>query len=69
MRNIDICFTLNLPKYLVANKKPHSSPKRKVGSHNLLTITFLPSKGIGERISMGMITEREGMSINKKGIA
>jgi hypothetical protein len=57
MRNIDICFILKLPKYLVAYKKPHSSPKRKVGFQNLLTITFLPGKVIGERISEGMIAE------------
>jgi hypothetical protein len=39
------------------NKKPHSSPQRKVGFQNLLTITFLPGKVIGERISEGMIAE------------
>ena len=38
-----------------------------MGFQNLLTITFPPSKGDGERISMGMITEWEGMSRVKKG--
>jgi len=46
-------------------KKPHPCFK-KWGSKSPYH-TFPPSKGIGERISMGMIPEWEGMSISKKG--
>jgi hypothetical protein len=38
MRNIDICFTLNLPKYLVAYKNPTSHLRNgvsKTPSHDL----------------------------------
>jgi hypothetical protein len=49
----------------VRQKKPHSSPSRKVGSQILLTITFLPSKGIGELKSIGMITKWGRKSIEK----
>jgi hypothetical protein len=40
-----------------------------MGFQNLLTITFLPGKVIGERISEGILTEWEGMSTSKKGKA
>jgi len=51
---------------IIPRKKPHSSPKRKVGFQKLQAITFLPGKVIGERISGGIITEWEGMSTGKK---
>jgi hypothetical protein len=42
---------------------------QEMGSQNLLTITFLPGKVIGELNSEGIITKWEGMSRVKKGKA
>jgi hypothetical protein len=38
---------------------------QEMGFQNLLTLAFLPSKGIGERISKGILTEWAGKSTSK----
>jgi len=40
-----------------------------MGFQNLLSMTFLPGKVIGERISERMIAEWEELSTSKKGTA
>jgi hypothetical protein len=55
----NVAFSAMTPKTRVQEEVIKKTPPlfQEMGFQNLLTITFPPSKGIGERISEGILTE------------